>query len=446
MKRLRTVLDALGRSLARFENVKLREGVKGRTVLGYVLAGTLACDWVTHENEDFVKWRVARELRKCRPPENAQRLPLPKSRLPVLQPPLVLGFLPTQLAGPSGCGKSTLLTELSQQAVLAQCPVVLLRIRGSPDLRQAMSASDAEACARLETTASQLYNQIGYPSRRSLLHLLVNRASFRSSGVEVHLAAAEDTRDRLASALRLLFAVAQRLFHERLAEGVPPEAAAPVLLFDEVQDLIRDERLAEVGGRLLFHELAVLLVAYCVDRRVVRAAVAGSSALLSVEFDKTVARGARWSHYELHDPPEEAVRKALLARGYAEEDAQAMLHLCGTRLRLLEVPLCRPLPLLDAQSFCEGARAAARGQFADLFRGASPDEASLVARTLDAALDAEISGAAAPMMRKSLTECHVNLASQVLHLRLDRSLTLQSRLHADVWRREGRALAKLART
>ena len=89
----------------------------------------------------------------------------------------------------------------------------------------------------------------------------------------------------------------------------------------------------------MFKALARLLVDHCVDSHAVRAAVSGSSALLSIFFDRTVASGFRLITYSLPDPEPEAVLRVLRARGYTADEAADIVALCGTRLRLLDEPL-----------------------------------------------------------------------------------------------------------
>ena len=132
----------------------------------------------------------------------------------------------------------------------------------------------------MDSTASQVFAQIGFPPRRSVVSELFDKGvSFCNSvtAFEVNVA----TRARLVYALRLLFEAAESLYFERVREGIAQEDAEAVVLFDEVQDLIKDDRLAQAGGRYVFEYLGTLLVSYCVDRRVVRSVVAGSSAMLS---------------------------------------------------------------------------------------------------------------------------------------------------------------------
>ena len=414
----------------------------GKAALAGVLSGALALDWYLHESAEYLERCIAAQLRKCNLPESA-KLPPDVQLLPTAQEPLLLGFLPTMVVGPTGSGKSTLLSLAAREANLKQKITVLIRMRepSSKEKKEPSShensdslRSDEEACARLDATAAQIFRQIGFPERRALLQHVLNRASSLSLGgysLEVRTA---HTRDRLATALRMLFAVSDELCKERVGAGMSRDDAAPVLLFDEVQDLIRDDRLARMGGRFLFDELATLLVAYGVDRRVVHAAVAGSSALLSIEFDKTVAAGARWWYYKTQDPDEGSVRDALLKKGYSSDEAAAMIKLCGTRLRLLERPLTRGASALSANVFMQSEQDMAVGQFADILR-IDPADARLIADTLDALLACEVNARLQrPKLSRSFTERHAELASKVLFLRLDRTLDFQSRLHASVWK------------
>ena len=394
-----------------------------------VLAGGLAVDWYTHESPDYIKRRVAARLRECRVPETAKLSP--KTFLPVVQP-LALGFRPTMLVGPTGSGKSTLLSVTAREAASSKKNTVFVRVRGPPSQGGPVTSAE-EACARLDATAAQVFKQIGFPARRAVLQLALDRAAVTWGSYTVEMKTAR-VRDQLATALRLLFDVAEALCHERVDAGLSREDAAPVLLFDEVQDLIRDDRLACAGGRFLFQELATLLVAYGVDRRVVHSAVAGSSALLSIEFNKTVAAGARWMYTELQDPDPDSVSAALCARGYSAAEASAMIALCGTRLRLLEEPLTRGAAALSSQKFMDGSREMATRQFSDLLRLATTADARLIAGALDAALEFEAGKRNEPPgLDRSFTERHAELASKVMYLRLDGSLAFQSRLHADAW-------------
>lgn len=435
------------KSRADAEVAVLSRRFSSRIALGGVLGalgGALALDWYLHESTGYLKKRVTAHLRSCTMPDTARLAP-DVQLLPMTQRPFLLGFLPTMLVGPTGCGKSTLLAVTAREASSKQKIAVFVRMR-QPSSQANPNALHGveEACAQLDATAAQLFAQIGFPARRAVLRDLldrVERVKLGESSVEFK---AQCVRDRLLTALRTLFAASAELCLERVEAGMPRDVAAPVLLFDEVHDLIRDDRLARAGGRFLFDELAALLVAYGVDRRAVRAAVAGSSALLSVEFDKAVAAGARWAYYELQDPDAGAVRDALCAQGYSSADAEAMIQLCGTRMRLLEGPLTLGAKALGAEEFMRSSRGMALRQFADLLRVAAAPDARLFADTLNAVLASELGKRRSPpTLSRSFTERHAEQASKVMFMRLDGSLVFQSRLHADIWKHSRTEFAHL---
>ena len=295
-----------------------------------------------------------------------------------------------------------------------------------------------DACAQLDATAARVYAQIGFPSRQSVLQSALDRGVTLTAGdATLHLHKAALTTRRLLEAFSTLFDVCAQLRRERLAAGMSPQDAAPVLLFDEVQDLIRDDRLARVGGIQVFNALAKLLVTYGVDEHAVRTAVAGSSALLSVYFERTVASGGRWRFYELPDPEPDAVLRALRARGYTAAEAENMVALCGTRLRLLEEPLTCGAAAVGARAFMDAARTTAAAHLADALKGCEPADARALIAVLDAVAQHEAGQREeAPMLDRAFNERHAEAASKLLYVHRDRSLSFQSRLHADAWSRK----------
>ena len=279
------------------------------------LAAGLALDFYLHESPTHIKRRMLRSLRACRPPS----LPLaPTTVLPVPQRPVTLGFIPRLLIGPSGCGKSTLLGSITAGLPTAT-PIVVVRMRLPsllPSGAAGAAAPERDAGALMDETARQIFSQVGFPLRRSLIGGAFSRGfKLREGPVQAELSLT-DTSSRLVLALRMLFDVSEELQRER-QRRMSPLDAAPVLLFDEVQDLVKDARLARAGGGLILSVLGTLLVGYGVDRRAVRAVVAGSSAEAAFAFEEcSPLRGPRWECYSLLDPEEGATRAALEARGY----------------------------------------------------------------------------------------------------------------------------------
>jgi len=224
-----------------------------------------------------------------------------------------------------------------------------------------------------------------------------------------------------------------------------PLDAAPVLLFDEVQDLVKDARLARAGGRLILSVLGTLLVSYGADRRAVRAVVTGSSAEVAFAFEEcSPLRGARWECHNLLDPEEGAMRAALEARGYSAEEAQGMVDLCGTRLRLLELPLLQGAAGCSYADFVRGAEATGSAAFASVFARLGGCDVTLLGRLLDRieACEAAAEGAGgrstdvARPVKGMLTGGlqHLDMAP-ILYIDRSRELSFQSLLHRRTWAR-----------
>lgn len=222
-----------------------------------------------------------------------------------------------------------------------------------------------------------------------------------------------------------------------MQSGMDPSTARLVLLIDGLQDLIKETRLADVGGRAVFDALAVLIGSYCADRHVVSVAVAGSCEDLDVELPSTVACSNTWSYYELKDPSERVMHAALLKRGYSSDEARDMIQLCGTRLRLLDSPLKQHAARVTTRDFLKSSFAAGEAKFAILFTGLSAFDRSRLVHVLDSAAmesGSNRDGSLAPRLT-DLTPTllkRVDLSS-VLFVNLNHSLTFQSVLQQRVW-------------
>jgi hypothetical protein len=422
-------------------------------------AGALLCvDFLVHDAHAMQRWRMLRKLRALELPLTASAAP--RVPLPTGVSGLRLGPKPTMLLGETGSGKSMRLAQTARDALMPPegsaappTPAAYIRMRqpktgaggggnGGSSLATGGNgtgdiAQEAVASARLEATARLVFEQLGYPSRPSVLSMFWARLwHFKWQEMEWQLCRGQVQRDRFVDALRMLFDAADRLYNERKANGIPEEHAPIVLLFDEVQDLIKDYRLADVGGRFVFEELAVLLVAYGVDRRSVRAAVAGSSAQLAVEFNKTVANGPRWRYVWMRDPSPDTIVAALVAKHYTPAQAKSMIDLVGTRLRLLEAPLEDGAAACSCSEFLTSARDDCVGSFTDLL-----DEPSVPCEAKSALVDIlhrivahEAGRSEAPTWHEMPESLRAQQFSKVLFVRHDRTLTFQSQLHRNVWR------------
>jgi hypothetical protein len=375
----------------------------------------------------------------------------PRVQLPTGVPGLLLGPRPTMLLGGAGSGKSARLVQTARDAIkppadssAPPCPVAYIRMRQTTAGLNPMFYSsnsycqfnaDADAArARLTAIAHAVYEQIGYPSRPSLVSMW--RAQLRRPRGMSTQPLVNEERDRLVSALTMLFDAAEQLSMEHRKAGISEEHAPVVLLFDDVQELLAIDRVSTVGGRFVFDALAGLLATYGVDRHAVRAAVTGGSAQLAMAFDETVANGALWEHEEMRDPAPATIVAALEAKGYSPAEAKRMIDLVGTRLRLLERPLEVGAVECSCEEFLESSREVCAHSFLRLL---DKDMAGSNARAklLDVLqrIAAHEAGRGNPPTWYEMPEGKYGPPFPgVLYVRLDGALTFQSELHRNVWR------------
>jgi hypothetical protein len=318
-------------------------------------------------------------------------------------------------------------------------PVVLVRMRLPSTPPSAVNAAVNEVpvtgITLMDATAKQVFSQIGFPMRRSFLAGILSRG-FTLKGEHTQVELNPGSKDRLLAAMQLLFEVCEELKLER-QKSMKPMDAAPVLLFDEVQDLIKDERLRRAGGQLVLDMLGSQIVAYCVDRQAVRAVITGSSAELQFEFAaSTPLRGNRLDYFDLKDPETGTVITALqIEGGYNEEEARSMTDLCGTRLRLLQKPLTIGKKGISAANFLSQASTLGRSDYASVFYKLNASEGMLLAKLIDniEALESG-QGVAKRLLKDSLLEAlrRVDM-SPILYLDHNNELFFQSQLHRRTW-------------
>ena len=377
----------------------------------------LAADLYRHDSPTHIHRRMLRKLRLCLPPQQLPAAPAQLLRVP--QTPLRLCFLPALVLGPVGCGKSTLLAGLAREAASGPHPAPVVHVR----LRLPCSASALGAEQLIEAVAATVYAQIGFPLRRSLLGAAFGRVT---------------TRTRLVVALQGLFIACEQVQAERIAAGVPPLDAAPLLLFDDLQDLIKDAHLKAAVGDMMLSVLGTLVVSFGVDRRAVRAVVTGSSGEMGFAFsERSPARGGRWHSYDLGDPAPEEVVAALRGRGYSGEEAARMVALCGTRLRLLEGPLSSGPEGWSAAAFLRTTARCGEESFSKVFQQLEAQDAGALARVLDAAYAAGDAGNVAlqPPLIMSLPAAlrrRMDI-SPILFVTRTGTLSFQSELHRNAW-------------
>lgn len=369
-------------------------------------------------------------------------MPPPLVRLTPLQQPLVPKAGLTLLTGPMGSGKSTMLADLARALAKQGTPTALVKIRLANGRGRLAITEDSAYEALLNQTAATILAQIGAPPRRAFFRLM-----FPSRNV-FHLAAALEAYsysyadlESVVRGLQLWFETAAEICLEREARGIPRREAAPVLLFDDLHDLLKDPGFARRGGGEIVNVLAALIVKYGTKKGLVRAVTTCSSGQLRLELKKTALLGARYRVHVLLDPPEQQVRKALTERGYAASEASQLIELCGTRLRLLWGPLARSIRPCAAD-VNDSLMASAHLQFLSLFAELTPSDAAVVAVLFDQ-IEAAERGCGSPPSYHALPDAaEAADISRFLFINADGGLQFQSSVHRLVWR-EKRPGAKL---
>jgi hypothetical protein len=238
---------------------------------------------------------------------------------------------------------------------------------------------------------------------------------------------------RLNTAFDLLFDVL-----DELGSAAPAGVPKPLLLLDEVHDLIKNDRLARVGGKQLFDLLGTLAVRYGVDKQSLRIVMAGSSSEFVREFAQgSPLGGNRVMVYSLADPEPAAVRGALTARGYSEADAAALMDLCGTRMRLLHKALnaaAHTPPPPDAVLMDEVRQRAYDTLSAAFDNATSCGQSAALAALLDDVEAAEATGQRPLPRLPALPPVFEGaVPSSILYLDGVGHLRFQSRSHRKVW-------------
>ena len=436
-----------------------RGRVLARTATRYVALGMLgagACylylDYLYHDDEPTMKERMKDRLRRCPVPSNALQVPS-TAPFAVRQEPLTLTSKPTLLLGPTGCGKSSLLRKIARESASPPpgsskppAPTVLINIRvptiDASKLREA-TQNDAEAITLMNASAFRIWNAIGFPTRASWISR-IRDLKVDMQGVSASISRAPTT-DRLLMSLRLLFEACAELAREREKAGMSARDAACVVLIDEAQDLVKDQRLASVGGREVLRMLATLIVVHGVDMPSVRAVLAGSSALLAVELRDCsgLATASRVRLFELADPEPGHVRRRLEECGYTAEDAKRIVDLCGTRLRWLDELFDSTLPR-NVNAWLGNQRDAAKADIAGAFQSLPDDERPIFASVLDriaAEQQPHVAAGADPRtvnldeLKRLLPSIRISSAglSQAAYLDKRYHLRFQSQLHRAVW-------------
>jgi hypothetical protein len=350
-----------------------------RVLVGAVALGGLflAYDHYTHHNRTYLRRRIRKVLvegprESLLPPPSFNALPLPPF------PTLATMNRPLLVLGASGSGKTTMMGELARECKMKGVPVVYFRFRfrslreesTRQPLPQEAAASKAPA---LIVAAQRFYQAVGYPERPSYWSLwLMNGFTLSREGVAISDSPVV-VAARFNNAITDLFAVCGELYHERKADqSIPVADCKPVVLSDELQDLLHDRYKSE-GGEDVFSHFGNEMTQSCTDDRVSHVVLAASGAdLLDRLEDLSAAGGDRVYPYMQRDPPESVVRERLAAVGYDQGAVDSIVATCGTRVRLLYPFLESRLE--DPSSNLELLRSSAEGRVETLM-ARCPDKA-----------------------------------------------------------------------
>lgn len=422
---------------------------RGRALglLAFVGGAALLLDYVWHDVEWAIKWRMAYALRKCTPPIAVGAAPV--SRFHVADAPEAPFSQVLVMLGPTGCGKSTMLASMADDLLARRVPTVLIRVRNPPDDKTAASSAAytteegqrvATGRARMDRTSKYICEQIGYPYRQSLLARMSGAQWSFSIGEIIHgtVPPVLPSATRLQCALQALFDVCSELCKEREKQGIPVPDALPVIMIDEVQGLVKDLRLAAAGGREIFSLLGGLAVAHCVDRKSTRVALTCSSAYLLREYaEQRLLRDSRVTFVSLGDPSPEAVVTRLEQRGYSAADARAAVAWAGPLQ-----PLLTSARLVSISEWHDAVSAVALRSFDALLRRLSTNAAhtALFVSVMDCVARGE-----SVELRTLPHDFQLHDLSDVFTLQGDDTLVFQSALHRNLWLQRRKQLLKAVR-
>jgi hypothetical protein len=335
------------------------------------------------------------------------------------------------LLAPTGTGKSTFLRKLAHDEKTKK-PVCLINFRltqdDSKNEKDVVEPSIAVDPTRMTKIAEGVFSQIGYPNRHSLIITLLQKG-FTAQNINIPSVLPENIR--LVNAFQLLFKVTEELYNESSLPDGLTKPIKPLLLFDEMHDLIKDKRLAAVGGRELFKALLERIVLNCVDKRNVNVVMAGSSNDLNNAFAKHFGTETRNEVYILQDPLLDTVEKALIAKHYTAEDVRKITNVCGTRLRILSKVLNHEGNSLNIDDFLSkrisNAEAAIDRLLAEV---SSPDDAYVIVQALDNIYDGKV----VKIYRIPDSVLRCKSFSSVFYINDDNTLAFQNRPVEMFWK------------
>ena len=399
----------------------------------------LGYDYVTHSFSPYIRWRMKRKLREG-PRDEA--LPKPPAHTFSARCPTFGSGLPVLVLGHTGSGKSTLLGQLARDFKSRGIPVAHFRFRALDSDNS--SSVDAQT---FSSAAVSFFDAIGYPKRPSLLSRLSFRqraASHAGVNIDVEVEDAWETVAHFQRAVSDLFSVCIELYGER--SHLDLEDRAPIIIADELQDLVRNNRVKQIGGETIFRQLAAEFTSYCTDAKSVRFCAAASSFALQDELNDTRASGFRVMIFTTSDPPAADVVKRLCAIGIKPTEAELITATCGTRLRALS-PFLDPKngASLDVAKTLKTMVGTARINIDKLFGLLDGDKESR--RVLAGVMDdlcAGKEGVSVKRLPKQLRKVPYDWpsAASVLYLGSGKTLEIQSQVYCVAWKEMRREFFK----
>jgi hypothetical protein len=205
--------------------------------------------------------------------------------------------------------------------------------------------------------AQQIFKQIGFPTHEPFISQISNIIITRGGSFTLEKQE-QSAEERLKQALKYLVNAAASLRQEALDKDSKEDRnKAPILLFDELHDLIKRTRLYKEGGKSIFSSLATDLINEGVTHKYIRSVVAGSSTEVLEELEKRKLYGKRIKIYNKQDLDDNTMIDFLLQKKkkamnnnieanemsddkdeslYTREELEKLINVCGTRLRTLE--------------------------------------------------------------------------------------------------------------
>jgi len=441
-----------------------------RRRLPFVAGALLAADYIYHDFEPFVRWRMKTHILDIHRHQKSQSLPSVMFPLHPKQLILPPAFIPVLLLGATGCGKSTYLAKYVEEYVNSTsaqhpAPVVLVSVRDSSTEKQrnanpnqpnptttdnvitekmkntaveTKEVVDASAVSRMNKIAAQVFEAIGFPSRPSWVSY-IKRIQFhipffaKSADAEISFEK-EETKNRFNFALQCLFRACTDIRNHRFYnQRINKLDAAPILLFDEVHDLVKDPQLRKIGGEEVFATLSQLLVTNGVNSPIIRSIIAGSSGRITVDINETILKGGtRYTPMYLLDPEITEVKKTLVAKGYNDDECTKIFSFCGTRLRLLQPLLYNKL---DVDVYLQGLQETMEEQYKTILKPLSKEDKKRMLQIFDTLYKINPSNPdeIVPEWDDLPTDVQKADYSKVLYVRRNENLEFQSQAVRTVW-------------